>query len=124
VAPVMVLFSPFFLGVCLLSGAGPPDDVRCGGSPHHPLIRFPPVVCVCQALGHLMTCGADALERLMHETVLPLLKKLVFDRTAAIRRQLIVVVSAWLRRPASAGGADFRVSVWSWLCGVHGSVCV
>lgn len=51
-----------------------------------------------QALGHLLSVGNDAMERLMQEVILPALKKIVFDRTPALRKQLVGVVSGWLRQ--------------------------
>lgn len=49
-----------------------------------------------QAVGQLLSCGNDAMGRVLSESVLPALRKLVFDRTPAIRKELSVVVASWL----------------------------
>ena len=43
------------------------------------------------------------MERVMQEVVLPALKKLVFDRTAVLRKELGVVVAQWLKQDRSQG---------------------
>ena len=47
------------------------------------------------------------MERLMHDVLLPALKKIVFDRTPAMRKQLIAVVSGWLTQET----AFFKVCI-------------
>lgn len=57
-----------------------------------------------QALGGLVGAGHDAMGVLMEEHVLPVLRRLVFDRTPSVRRELGRVVGAWL---GQAGGPYF-----------------
>ncbi|GAB5033920.1 heat repeat containing 2 [Nannochloropsis oceanica] len=55
------------------------------------------------ALGNLLGVGNDSMARVVTDSVLPALKKLVFDRTPVLRRELVGVVGGWLQQGEDEG---------------------
>lgn len=66
-----------------------------------------------QALGGLVAVGHDSMAVLMEEHVHPVLRRLVFDRTPSVRRELARVVGAWLHQAGAedAGGGPYFFEV-------------
>uniref|UniRef100_K3W704 TOG domain-containing protein n=1 Tax=Globisporangium ultimum (strain ATCC 200006 / CBS 805.95 / DAOM BR144) TaxID=431595 RepID=K3W704_GLOUD len=53
-----------------------------------------------QALEALVPCGSDALVELMKEVVLPAVSKVVFDHSASVRKQFVLMLATWFQRIA------------------------
>ncbi|CAM9268980.1 unnamed protein product [Ectocarpus sp. 13 AM-2016] len=47
-----------------------------------------------QALGALLLCGSDDLDKPLRELILPQLRNLLYDRTVAVRRELVAVLAS------------------------------
>jgi dynein assembly factor 5, axonemal len=50
-----------------------------------------------QALEALVPCAAESLPELLKDVLLPAVGKVVFDRAASVRKQLVLTVATWLR---------------------------
>lgn len=46
-------------------------------------------------IDQLVRCGTDHLENAMNEMIVPALKKLLFDRTASVRKELVLLLASW-----------------------------
>ncbi|KAF0691040.1 Aste57867_17652 [Aphanomyces stellatus] len=51
--------------------------------------------CTLQALAAIVPCGSSSLPELMKDILLPNLSKVMFDRSAAVRKQLVDTTAAW-----------------------------
>ena len=47
------------------------------------------------AIGRVILCGSEALVKMMEDPLLPALKKLVQDRSASVRKELVAVLHSW-----------------------------
>ncbi|OQS04441.1 hypothetical protein THRCLA_03322 [Thraustotheca clavata] len=54
--------------------------------------------CTLQALEAIVPCGSTTLPELMKDILLPNLSRVVFDRSAAVRKQLVQTIATWYAR--------------------------
>ncbi|OQR93835.1 hypothetical protein ACHHYP_02194 [Achlya hypogyna] len=55
-------------------------------------------LCTLQALEAVVPCGSTALPELMKDILLPNLSRVTFDRSAAVRKQLVQTMATWCLR--------------------------
>ncbi|KDO29225.1 hypothetical protein SPRG_19895 [Saprolegnia parasitica CBS 223.65] len=55
-------------------------------------------LCTLQALETLVPCGSTTLPELMKDVLLPNLSRVMFDRSAAVRKQLVQAMATWCLR--------------------------
>ena len=65
------------------------------------------------ALGSLLEVGNDAMARVVTDSILPSLKKVVFDRTPVLRKELVGVVGGWLQQGEDEGEEEVEEDVTS-----------